>query len=202
MITKSKFLLVTIVALILCFATTSDAQTDAERDWVDSRFWPVVEELMPIERDQLMNVGFRTHRDLYRNILEYSFLLTYDYPKNAVTGVQRIPETVSIYDQLMRLHQQNPNESIDNLKKLVRIKEAHFTEQQCPAIHSLFFEFNKISFHGPPSDLIVLHPMVYEFKSNVGAGNMYLSVVEPNQPLVRWALRVQSTLKACGSRNR
>src|SRR5713226_4786109 len=152
---------------------------------------------MPIERGELMNLGFRAHRDLYTNVLEYSFLLTYDYPRNTVTAVERVPETTSIYDQLMKLHRQKPNESIDNLKKLVHIKETHLTESQCPAIYALFFQFNKIRFHGPPPDLIVLHPMNYEIKSNVGAGDMHLLFVEPNQPLVRWALRVQSALKAC-----
>jgi hypothetical protein len=190
-----------LTALFLCLLICQPcwAQTDEDWDWVNDHFGSVLEELLPIEQRLGMNIGFRSHRDLYTNVLEYSFLLTYDYPTNKVSAVVRAADSVSLYDQLMTLHRKNPTESIDNLKKQLKIKESHFTDVECPALRTLFFQYNKIRFHAPSLQLIILHPMIYEIKSGVAAGDMYLSFVEEHQPLVAWALRVKRALNASGT---
>jgi hypothetical protein len=198
--TSPTKVLLTATLVILLTAAPSLGQTDEDWDWVNNHFASIFNQLMPIERDDLINIGFRTHRDLHTEVLEYSFLLTLDYPANTITGVERVANGISIYDQLMKLHRQNPNESADNLKKQIRINEKHFTQTKCPAIRALFFQFDKIRFHGPSIDLVLLHPLYYEIKSDVGAGNMHLVFVEPNQPLVKWSMRVKSALKVCASR--
>lgn len=196
---NSKSIAALIAALFLCLQVCrpSVAQTEEDWAWVNNHYGSVLEELLPIEQRLGLNIGFRSYRDLHPEIMEYSFVLNFDYPSNKVSAVQKVADTGSVYDQLMALHRQRPEESIESLKKQIKITESHLTQAQCPAIRTLFFQFDKIQFHAPSPWKITLHPMIYEIKSGVAGGSMYLTFVEENQPIVGWSLRVKKAIKNC-----
>lgn len=195
MIQSMRFILPTLCLLFL-FSTICLAQ---KRDGSEKQvsFEVVLNRVLPIEERLGLNIGFRSHRDLYIETLEYSFLLSFNHPNNKVSFISRAPEGISVANQFLALSRQNPNAAIEDLIKQIKIKRQTLTEEQCPALRQLFFSFEKISFRPPSSELIVLHPMIYEIKSSFGAGDMYLTFVEKDQPIVKWAFIVKAVAEMC-----
>ena len=193
---RSIFLIVCF--LFFCGSFCLAQQTNEVENQVD--FETVLDKVLPIEQRLGLNIGFRTHRDLYTETLEYSFLFSLDFPTSKVSIVTREADTVSVYDQLATLRRQNPKATIEHLTQQIKVKEQTLTEVECPQLKQLFFSFEKINFRSPSSDLIVLHPMIYEIKSRFGGGDMYLTFVEEEQPLVKWALRVKAAANSCAAK--
>jgi len=156
---------------------------------------------MPIGKETAAYVGFRSHRDLHNNVLEYSLLLKLNYQTNRVDAVVRVADSVTLYDQLMSLHRKNQTESIESLKKQLKIKEFRTTEADCPALRSQFKKFSKIKFRTPDPYLISLHPTVHEFQVNPVSEYMRLVVVESDHPLVVWAMNTGRIVETCVERN-
>ena len=190
---RSTFL--TICFLLLCGSFCVAQQTNEAENQIN--FETVLDKVLPIEQRLGLNIGFRTRRDLYTDTLEYSFLLSFDNPTNTVSIVTREADTISIYDQLAAIRRRSPKATIEDLTQQIKVKERNLTETECPQLKQLFFGFEKINFRPPSSGLIVLHPMIYEIKSSFGGGDMYLTFVEDEQPLVKWALRVKAAANSC-----
>jgi hypothetical protein len=173
------------------------AQTEEEIEWVNKHFRSVMVGLLPIEEGTDTYVGFRAHRDLHNNVLEYSLLLNLNHPADRVEGVLRVADSATLYEQLMALHRRGTGEPIENLKKQLKVKEFRVTEAECPALRAAFLKFSKIPFRAPDPYLLILHPMVYEFEVSPLSEHMGLAVAESNHPLVKWALSTRRALEAC-----
>ena len=116
------------MCLLVCLPCS--AQTEEDFEWVGRHFTSALNEFLPIELETGANVGFRSHRDLYNNVFEYSFILSKDYPTNRVTAVVKMADSITLYDQLMALHRRNPSASYENLKSQLRIREWRFSEAE------------------------------------------------------------------------
>ena len=195
-------LILTAVCICLLTCSPCSAQAENDFDWAGRHFSSAMNELLPIEPDLGATVGFRSHRDLHHNVLEYSFLLSKDYRTNRVTAVVRVADSITLYDQLRALHRRNPSESYENIKSQLEIREWRFTEAECPAIRPSFDRFSRVRFRPPSPDLIVLHPMIYEIRTSAIAGNMRMVFVEENNALIIWALNVRRALESCARSSR
>ncbi len=195
MVTMKLILLASCMCLLIC--SPCIAQTEEDFDWVGQHHTPALNDLLPIEQEPGAYIGFRSHRDLHHNVPEYAFLLTKDYPANRVTAVVRVADSVTLYDQLMSLHRRNPAETYENLKGRLKIKEWRFTDAECPTLGPLFERFSRIRFRPPSPELVVLHPMIYEMRVSVAAGDMRLVFIERENALVAWALNVRRALEGC-----
>ena len=193
--TMKSILIAACACLFIC--APCRAQTEGEIEWVNKHFGPVTAELLPIAEGTNTYVGFRAHRDLHNNVLEYSLLLNPTYPGDRVEGVLRVADTATLYDQLMALHRRGTGEPIENLKNQLKVKEVRVAEAECPALRAAFLKFSKIPFRAPDPYLLILHPMVYEFEANPLSEHMSLTVAESNHPLVKWALNTRRALEIC-----
>lgn len=193
-----KFVLVICLCLFIC--SVCSAQTEEDFNWVGRYHSAALREFLPIEQEAGTNIAFRSHQSFYNNVLEYSFILSKDYPTNQVTVVVRMADSITLYDQLLALHRRNPSASYESLKSQLRIREQLFSEADCPAIKSLFDRFSQLRFRPPSADLLILHPMIYRIHTNAIAGIMDLSFVEEDNALVAWALSVRRTLEGCARR--
>ena len=202
--TMKKLILIAACICLFVFSPCS-AQTEEEIEWVNKHFRSVMVELLPIEEGSDTYVGFRAHRDLHNNVLEYSLLLNLNYPADKVEGVVWVADSATLYDQLMTLHRRGPTEPIVNLKKQLKVRELRISEAECPALRAAFQKFSKIPFRAPDPYLLILHPMVYEFEVSPLSEHMRLVVAESSHPLVKWALNTRRVLDICearGSRGR
>jgi hypothetical protein len=193
-----KFKCVLIALLPLLFISSNCfAQEEKDRDWVNQHFSKILDEIFPLQQVGGFIINFRSNRDLYTDVLEYYFSIKKDYQGNPIEVTVRIADSISIYDQIMKLHLQNPKESIDEIKKGIKIKEWRFTEKDFPDVRRLFQKYKKIRFN-TVSDKpeFTLHPVIYRFYMDGPRESMELSITDPRHPLVLWALRAMKSFES------
>lgn len=189
----------TLLAVCLCGHNhpAAWAQSAEDWDWVNKHFPAVVNQLLPIEASGGTSVGFRSYQDLYADIPEYSFLFNKDHRTNQVEVVVRVADGESLYKQMLRLHHNSPDSSIATIKRKLRVKEWRITQQRCPKASTWFDSYWRIQFVNPSPDLIILHPVLYQFSAQTTAGTVSLTLIERNNPLVVWAYNTRQALQTC-----
>jgi hypothetical protein len=184
---------------------TLSSQTDADWEWMGKNFGPTMELLLPIKKTLGGYVSYRSYRDLYTDVLEYSFLIGHDQRKEGygaephLSAHVRMADSISIYDQMMKMHRANPQKDLVDIQHAVKLKMWDLTEKTCPVVQSQFQKFQKLRFGPPVFDEIVLHPLIHEFRIQAGMGGMDLSLVDSEHPLVIWALETRRALESCVS---
>jgi hypothetical protein len=189
----------TLLAVLLCGYSyvTAWAQSSDDWDWVNKHFPTVLNQLLPIEASSGTSVGFRSYQDLYADIPEYSFLFNRDHKTNQVEVVVRMADGESLYKQMLSLHRDSPDTSVAAIRRKLRVKEWRITQQRCPKASTWFDSYWRIQFVNPSPDLLILHPMFYEFFAQTTAGTMSVTLIERNNPLVVWACNTREALQTC-----
>jgi hypothetical protein len=195
-----------VLATYFCFFANQDcrAQDTADWDWVDKYFYSVLEELLPLER--YAEVSLRSHRDLYRDTLEYSFSFIRNQD-GSLEVIVRMADSVSLYDQIMTAHRMNPAESIETIKKNLKVRQRQLNEKSCPLIRNLYAKYEGLTVpvlsakdraeRAKGVVTITLHPMIYRFETSISGGRMKLLLTDDGHPFVRWANEVRQALETC-----
>lgn len=197
------------ILFIFLAGHTSWAQEQADWDWVNKHFIDVLEEFMPIDERLGHPLGYRSFRDLHTAELEYSFVFNKIFQEKYITVTVRQPDSISLYDQMMGLHRKNPNESIENIKKQLKVKERHFSEQTCPAVRRQYDVFYRLTLpmlsardraeQAKGKFRITLHPRIHTFKGDISGGGLHLVITEQDHPFVQWAKKTSEALERCNS---
>ncbi len=196
-------LILTLAGLLLCFSATLPAQVQEEREWVDNYFVQVLDDLMPIKRTEGEYVAYRSRPALLTEVLEYSFLMGYDYRENQpglrdqLSAHVRMADSVSVYDQMMKLHHADPREVSANIRKKVKVKAWDLNEKSCPAIRTEFDKLDNLGFGPLDFMTISLDPPPHEFRIQAGVGEMDMTLFDGKHPLVQWALETRHALESC-----
>jgi hypothetical protein len=181
------------------------AQTDADWDWTNEHFGLVLNALMPLEKTGGFYVAYRAHRDYRTDVPEYWFMIERDVNEHR-TGSQdylsahvRFAETVSIYDQLMKMHRTEPQHDVSAMQNRISIKSIVLTEKECSAIKDQVDKLEKLRANLPKlqSDTIVIHPMNHEFHFQGAEGDVNAVLIDDEHPLVKWALETRHALDLC-----
>lgn len=201
-----KRFLVTILFVSL-LSKSSLAQTQEDWDWVNNHFFTVLEEILPIRERLGFSVGYRSYRDLFTNETEFSFVFNRIIQEKYITVIVRQPQTTSLYDQIMTAHRRNPNESIDAIKKQLRLRQQRYSEKTCSAIRTQYDEFYQLTLQmlsakdkrqqSKGEFSIILHPRVHTFSADISGGRIELVLDEPDHPFVRWANKTRELLERC-----
>jgi hypothetical protein len=191
--------LVLTAALFFQAPPASQEPSDADWDWVNARFGAVLRELLPFPSEPGNYIAFRSYRDLYPEVLEFSFVIS-SAADGKLSAIVRVPDGISIYKQIMTLHRQNPTATIEAIKQSLKIKEWSTSDGSCPTLRQRYRGFQHLRFTAPEIDIIVLHPMIYQFKVSGGGGDMDLVTFNNKHPLVSWAGDTRSAFEACKSK--
>ena len=186
---------------------SSWAQTQDDWDWVNKHFFTVLEELMPVRERLGFSLGYRSYRDLHTSETEFSFVFNRVLQEKYISVIVRQPAARSLYDQVMVAHRNNPNETIETIKKQLTLKEQRFSEQTCRAVRTQYDEFYRLTLpmlsirdrQAKGEFTITLHPRVHTFKADISGGSLQLVIVEDDHPFVSWANRTRRALEHCGS---
>ncbi len=180
-----------------------------EHDWVGKRFFPILEQLLPIEERLGYSLGYRSYRDLHAEELEYSFVFNRILQEKYITVIVRMADSVSLYDQIMTLHRKHPSVNIETLKPQLKIKEWRLSEEICPAVRRQYDEFYGLSLQmlsardkaeqAKGEFTITLHPRVHIFKVDISGGSMELHLSESEHQFVRWAERTRRAFEVCAA---
>ena len=193
------------LGLLLCQASAAQEYPSQEQhNWVESRFNGVLEEFLPIEEFEL---GYRSYRDLHTDVLEYSFGFNRNWNEKRIYVVMRMADSVSLYDQMMLIHRKNSSDTLEVIKKKLKVKEWRLDDKSCPAVKSSYDEFFRQSLlmmtasdrasQGKDTVTITLHPTVHILKAWISGGNMRLALTEREHPFVLWATRARRAFEKC-----
>ncbi|HSQ20339.1 MAG TPA: hypothetical protein VLR92_08190 [Blastocatellia bacterium] len=197
-----------VATLLLSFSSQSSrAQTQDDWDWVNKHFFTVLEEILPIRERLGFSVGYRSYRDLFTKETEFSFVFNRIVQEKYITVIVRQPQTTSLYDQIMTAHRRNPNESIDAIKKQLKLRQQRYSEKTCSAIRIQYDEFYQLTLQmlsakgkreqSKGEFSIILHPRVHTFTADISGGRMELVLDEPDHPFVIWANKTRELLERC-----
>ena len=185
--------------------------SQADFDWVDSRFHAVLEQLLLVAARLGDSLGYRSVRELHTEELEYAFLFNRERSK-PITATVVIPDTVSLYDQIMALHRKNPRTIIDAMVPLLKIKRWQMSETTCPAVRKEYDRFYELALVMRSSKdreeeatgqvTIRLHPRAHLFKADISGGRIDLVLTDPEHPYVKWAEETQRALEGCTAAQR
>jgi hypothetical protein len=181
------------------------AQSNADFAWMDNHYSDSFQELFPLELPALPApyVAYRSHRDLYTDTPEYSFVIARDESAKrsgeqpAFVAQVRQADSSSIYDQMMALHRRSPNRSAADIQKELRVKKWTLAETTCPAIRNQLSKFQQLRLVPPEFDAIVLHPLINQFRVRAGMGNMDLELYEDDNSFVQWAIETRHAFDVC-----
>lgn len=201
-------ILLAIVAVFLVSIQPLNAQEEEDFEWVSGHFKSALDQFMPLEKEG--ELSYRSYRDLYTEISEYSFVFSRNWQEKRVDVTIRQPEKVSLYDQIMKLHRENPSESIESIKTKVKVREIKLNSNACPSIETSFDEFEALSLkvlslkeRADRKKGIIneyLHPTIHTFVANVSDGNLRLDIRGKEHPFAIWALRTRTALEKCVAR--
>ncbi|HEX8459610.1 MAG TPA: hypothetical protein VF656_20115 [Pyrinomonadaceae bacterium] len=197
-------LLLSAIGLCLVLCQPGQAQKDEDWLWVDEHFQDVLTELLPIEETFL---GYRSYRDLYTDVLEYSFIYKREPNDDRLFLVVRMADSVSLYDQMMALHMKNRAENIKSIKKKLKVKEWRVDDKSCVPSKTAHEEFYDLSLsmlsatdraeRAKGTVTITLHPTVHTFYALISGGEMKLEITDADHPFVDWAKRTRSAVEKC-----
>ena len=199
-----------VMTFLIVFVTSErrlSAQTDADWDWTNKQFGLALDALMPLEQRGGLYVVYRAHRDYRTDVPEYWFMIGFD-PKEGGYGLHnylsahvRFAQTISIYDQLMRIHRSDPRQDVSAMQKRISLKSVDLTEKTCPAISHQVAKLEEVGANLPKMriDTIILHPMNHEFHIQGTDGDVSAVLADDENPLVKWALETRQALDLCST---
>jgi hypothetical protein len=140
-------------------------------------------------------------RDLYVDRPEYSFVISRSAQKagqaDHLTAIVRIADSSSIYQQMLKLHRATPERDAESLQGDIKLASWTLTEIDCPAIKVQFGKLQKLRMKPPESRLIVIHPIVHEFRIQASEGKMSASLDNDKHPLAAWGIETRLALERC-----
>jgi hypothetical protein len=182
-----------------------NSQTEAEWDWTNKKFGPVLDALMPLKDAAGVYVSYRANRGLYTSTPEYWFMVGPE--RNEKPGTRphlsahvRVAQPVSIHDQLMAIHRDPPaTEDTSIIEKRIKLQTADFSEGDCPSLKTQLEKLKKLSARLPDvnGDRIILHPMIHAFYISGSDRDATMFLTDDGNPLVRWAQETRRVFDVC-----
>ncbi|HXM05618.1 MAG TPA: HEAT repeat domain-containing protein [Chthoniobacterales bacterium] len=188
-----------------CAGGDLPARSNADWDWMSNHFAKALDDLFPINERYGVYIAYRSHRDLNTDVPEYSFVIGTE-KSDSVSGLPRYlaayvreAESASVYDQMMAQHRKFPNRSADDIQKDVHVKKLKLTEMGCPAIKVQFSKLQQTRFALPQFDVVILHPLLHEFRIRTGGGDLDVALYDDENSLVSWAVGTRHALELCAT---
>ncbi|MGA8541378.1 MAG: hypothetical protein WB566_17885 [Terriglobales bacterium] len=203
----SRYCWLLVATLLLSFSTggSLSAQSSADWDWMSNHFDKALDDFFPVDERYGVYVAYRSHRDLHTDIPEYSFVIGPE-KSDTVSGLPRYlaahvreAESASVYDQMMALHRKFPNLSPDDIQKNVHVKTWNLNEMNCPAIKAQFSKLEQVRLAPPQFDVVILHPLIHEFRIRAGDEDVEVALYNDENPLVQWAIETRHALELCAA---
>ena len=217
---RSLFGFVAVSALALGTALVAFPQRNEpsarEWKWTDQAWAKLLKDFIPSKTDAGYYVSFRATQSLhaYQNEAPEWCVVIGPDPKANAPGVNnfvsahfRIADSTSIYDQIMVMHRRKPGESLEEIRKRIKVKSIDLTESTCPDVKTMFHNFQELRFGAPKMGVeddavtVYLDPPVYEIHIRAAAGDVDMTLYDDSHPLVVWAMDLRARLEACTGAN-
>ena len=131
---------------------------------------------------------------------ESHFAITFPQGGESLEAIVTTPVGGSIRSQLLKLHVDNREASLDTLLFQVDVPRARF-DAGCPALKSQADALFSVPLDLMPvkRNFIPMHPTVHRVVLNLNGTHLDAYFDGPEKPLVRWALATLDALDKCRS---
>jgi hypothetical protein len=100
---------------------------------------------------------------------------------------------------MMALHRKSPDRSAANIQKELRVKTWTLSETTCPVIRTQLLKFQQLRLVPPQFDVVVLHPVIHEFRVRAAMGDMDTVLYDEDNSFVQWAVETRRALELCAT---
>jgi len=185
-------------------------QSQQDRGWAGENVKAALDALLPMDRPNpdTQDQYYITYRYTHWFVIasrEYSFSLIPHSserpgtPSYYWTARVNLADGDSILGQLAQLHSQDPNQSLPDIERQVRIKTWVLDPKTCPAISLQAGKFLHQSFKAPFSLDFTTDTPSFELRASSLNTNMTLTFGDRTYPLVSWARETRRILAQCGA---
>ena len=196
-----KLLFAMLAVLLLGRALGGEArrlQDPPDRAWTDKHFLTAFEDFFPIRNGQGDFIAVRAHQNGSNEALEFSFVIENTQDPHAIGSTIHEAQGVSLYQQLLALHRQDPSKSYADLKPQLTVQTWNLTAAGCPAVFAQFTAFQNIQFVRPrDEDEVGENPILYEINETVAGGSSQVIEFIASRAIPRWANQTRKALLAC-----
>ena len=197
-----KAIIAVTIALTLSYQGT--APSDADWEWLERNREQALEQLMPLRSNPTQLVAYRSLRDLYQELHEVHFTISFgDGPSpgsRQLTASVTVPVGRSIKQQLLDLHVGDRQAPLKSLLSHVSVRRLTVDQERCPALHTRVAAISSISIPTPDDATIAIHPDLHRIVIDMGGEHIDATLIDSSSAIVRWAIDTTDTLKACGAK--
>lgn len=198
---KSVTISMFVVSLALGAVGRAQGPSDSDWQWLNDHRTEAFDRLMPIASPPYQFVAYRSYRDLYQDVPESHFSIS--YLDGATLSLERVVATTtapvgpSIQQQLLELHMHDREASFDTLLPRVAVQRMTLTGSQCPELKRRVELLVRTSLTIPRQDVIRLHGFQHRIVIDMLGIQMDASLNDPESPIVKWAAATSKALGRC-----
>jgi len=195
---KLLFAMLAVLSLGRALGGERPLQDQPDHTWTDKHFLTAFEDFFPIRNGQSDFIAVRAHQNGSNEALEFSFVIENTQDPHAIGSTIREAQGVSLYQQLLALHRQDPSKSYADLRPQLRVQTWNLTAAECPAVLAQFTAFQSIQFVRPrDDDEVGENPILYEINETVAGGSSQVIEFIASRAIPRWANQTRKALLAC-----
>jgi hypothetical protein len=187
--------------LATSIAIQTPAPSIADRHWLDQFREAALDALMPVTSTPKPLVAYRSHRDLYDEVQERYFSVSFadglTFDRNRLMATVVVPTGRSIQQQLLDGHMRDRQASFQSLVPQIVVRRVTFSAERCPAIRTRLDMLSKVALSLPERDVFVLHPFLHRIMIDMGGTHIDATISDEDNPLVRWASETTDAILAC-----
>lgn len=194
---------VLVVFLAVAAAGQARGPSQADWDWLNSHRTEAFDRLMPVASAPRQFVAYRSYRDLYQDVPESFFSISFaDGPTlslEKVLATTTVPVGRSVQQQLLDFHMGDREASLETLLRRVAIQRTTVTGSQCPVLKSRVDALLRTSFAIPKQNGIRLHGFQHRIVIDLEGIHMDATLDDPESVVIQWAVATSKALKKCNS---
>jgi hypothetical protein len=192
---------VLVVSLAVAGVGQARGPLQADWDWLNSHRTDAFDRLMPVASAPRQFVAYRSYRDLYQDVPESHFSISFaDGPTLSLAKVlatTTVPVGRSVQQQLLDMHMGDREASLETLLPRVAIQRAAITELQCPTLKSRVDALLRTSIAIPKQSVIRLHGFQHRIVIDLGGIQVDATLDDAENDVIQWAVGTSNALRKC-----
>lgn len=190
-------------ALTLALASSGQVAVPSQEDfdWLDEHRDRAFDQVMPVAWAPRQLVAYRSFRDLYYDVPESHFVISFAPGSilrfDQVVATATVPVGRSIQAQLVELHRRSPDASLDELLPRVERRTWTVPVSRCPRLKRQVDALLKITIGIPNQNVIAIHPEMHRLVLTLQGAQVDAALTDPKDAAVRWALSTSEVLASC-----
>jgi hypothetical protein len=185
-------------ALGLGSVKTEAIQSSEDWKWLSEAFGQALGSLMPMDLPVRGVVAYRSHHELSLGENERHFVIVSAGGEDSFAATTLILEDASIAKQLLDRHMKDRPASVESVLSQIVFRREITETRRCPALLERMNALSSVAVRIPDRRLIMRgHPTRHRLVLDTSLLSMDVTIFDPANPLVRWAVDTYEALVSC-----